>query len=68
MLLLSGERVRERLHALRPVGVHFGVKRRRDLVNEQSDLLHQIAALFHVVYLQRRRKKLLSRNTGDSLH
>lgn len=53
MLLLSRERVREGFDALWPVGIYFWVERSCDFMNEQSDLLHQIAALFHIVNLQR---------------
>lgn len=60
MLLLSGERVREGFDALRSVGVYFWMEWSRDFVNEQSDLLHQITALFHIVHLQRRQRTLFS--------
>lgn len=54
MLLLPGEGMGEGLDAVRPVGVHLGVERSRDLVDEQSDLLHHVAALLHVVHLNRK--------------
>lgn len=58
MLFLPGERVRQRFDALWPVGVHFWVERSSDFVNEQSDLLHHVTALLHLVNLQRRQKTL----------
>ena len=46
--------MREGFDALWPVGIDFWVQRSCDFVNEQSDLLDQVAALFHIVNLQRK--------------
>lgn len=59
MLLLSGERVREGFDTLWSVGIYFWVERSCDFVNEQSDLLHHITALFHVINLQRKQNKYI---------
>ena len=44
----------QRLDALLPAGIHFGVQGTRHFVDELSDLLHQVAPLLHLVHLQDR--------------
>ena len=56
MLLFSRKRMREKFDTFWLVGIHFWVERSGDFVNEESDLLHQIAAVFNLIILQKKKE------------